>query len=130
MSVLNQIASAILFLSFIPLGIFIALYAAKSPWKSSALGVSYMVQKLDLFLILAVAAVTAVFGFDFAGREYARIILYTIILTTFWFDLYQLIQAQSAGRFMNSRDRRVLKRQLLGRRSNVKPMEPADPHTD
>ncbi len=100
---LNSIANYITIGSFVPLLVFIILYATRSPWRGqrnrngvwehNELGVALMAQKIS-FLAVFVVVGASPFLNDYPSRGWVRILVFSAVLFFLCIDVVNLLRYQ------------------------------------
>jgi hypothetical protein len=90
-------------LVLIPYGLFVLLYAFRSPWYRSWLGRSLLLSKLVIAL-LALNAVLVLAFEDYPGRDFVRAFVVGGAIVAGWSQLFLLIREQRAARRCNQGD--------------------------
>jgi hypothetical protein len=89
----------------VPLGIFIFRYAFFSPFNKTPEGITVMLTKVAMFLILGFGAL-GLFYPDYIGRPWIRLVLYASLLLFFTVDLILLWRIQHKYPFKWHRKRK------------------------
>lgn len=92
---LLEILTDVLVLSYaIPIGLFIGLYATRSPWAETELGVALMFQKISFLGLYVLLALGLLLGSDYWGRDILRAVVYGAIGFFLWLDVVNLLRYQ------------------------------------
>ena len=92
---LNDVANWILLGSAPAIVLFVA-YFSRSDWRSTRVGRALMYQALGMTLIVLVVLASLFFG-DYPGREYVRLVGYTVLTTVLWRMFFVLRSYQREG---------------------------------
>lgn len=84
----------------LPLGIFISLYAARSPWRENELGVALMFQKVGFLMIVVLIVLSVFLGRDYPFREEVRTVTYSVVGLALWVDVVNLVRYQYRARHL------------------------------
>lgn len=103
----------------VPLLIFIVLYAWKSPWRSTELGIALMFQKVTIFLLIAIGILQALFPENCcepSPRLGVRALLFIALVALLSLDVVNLRRAQTHSKKKSILMSRFVKRYPTKRR--------------
>lgn len=95
---INLIANYVVLAYVLPLGAFIALYATRSPWRNTELGVALMIQKIAFTVLILVLLGSYFIGSDYPGREWVRLFGFLAVGYTLVLDVVNLLRYQRKAR--------------------------------
>lgn len=90
----NNIANVVLVSLVIPNLIFAVRYFLYSPYERTREGRNLLLQKVALSSLIFVLALSVVFGSEYPGRPFVRLVVFSAITFFFWVELWQLVQVQ------------------------------------
>lgn len=95
-TLLLSIGDVILLTSVPALALFVGFYYARSPWRQLMVGRSLMYFALSLILVVVTVSLSLWFGSAYPGREYVRIVAYSLVSAMTWrlFFTLRYIQKQ------------------------------------
>ena len=76
------------FTYLVPLGIFIGLYA-RSPWTSTELGITLMMQKI-IFVVIVMLLILSLWLGDYPARQWLWLAAFIIVDVLLWVDVVNL----------------------------------------
>lgn len=82
----------------IPIVMFIVLYATRSPWTATELGIALMFQKLAILGICLLITLGLWLGDDYWGRDVLRALVYGAVGFFLWLDVINLVRYQKGRR--------------------------------
>jgi hypothetical protein len=91
---LNHIANLVLVSLVIPNIIFGFRYFLFSPYERTREGRNLLMQKIALSSLVVVLALSVIFGPEYPGRPFVRLVAFSTITIFYWTELAQLIGVQ------------------------------------
>lgn len=95
---INTIANYVVLAYVIPLAAFILLYAIRSPWRSTELGVALMIQKVAFTTLILIILASYFIGSAYPGREWVRLFGFLAVGATLVMDVVNLLRYQRIAR--------------------------------
>lgn len=91
---LNAIAVALVFLLAIPATLIPVLYGLRSPWWRHLVGRALFAQSVGMALLVDISCLYALFGDNYPGRDWVRVIVFGLVTAGTFGILVALIQEQ------------------------------------
>lgn len=95
---INSFTDYLVLSGLIPLVIFVVMYFFRSPYDDNEIGIALMFQKLGFIALLGIIVLSLFLG-PYPGREWVRVVFYSIIVIGFWVDLVNLRRYQRRYQF-------------------------------
>lgn len=96
--VLDGIAGCLIFLAVPPATLFPFMYGTRSAWWIHPIGRALFTKAVGLGLLIDLAALYAVFGDDYPGRQVVRVICYALVVAGLYYQTYVLLTIQHRAR--------------------------------
>jgi hypothetical protein len=111
--VVNGIADFVIVSGLIPLLWFVQQYYRKSPFDATELGVTIMVQKVAFASVIVILGLSYFLGVGYPSREWLRLGVFALVVSTFWADVANLSRYQRKYPFNMRSYKRKNIRQLI-----------------
>lgn len=94
----DQIFAALMYAALPAVLAYPVIYGLTSPWWKSWIGRALLVKAVGVFILIAFSCLYQLFGPDYWGRDYVRIIGMTLAATGFYLALFSMIQVKMQAR--------------------------------
>lgn len=92
-TILKMIGNWTVVLALPPLLGYVIFYSTRSPWWKTPIGISMLVQKV-LLTLLVIVIVIGLYWPDMPGREVIRLVIFVACVVAFWWDFIQALRIQ------------------------------------